>query len=256
MEKKKQNLISLKSSLSEANKEEDQELSKKMSNIINDIFELQGKMNKNIKTLQSQLIKDENNNNNKNDKDKSNEEADFRTKKNLYDAMVKKYQKVMQKFQNEESEITKIKETKLIRTAEIGLGRDLNDNEKKDIIEDPKMIQQIYEDKLKVRAHDKLIYAVKDLEERHKDIKKLEKSILELNQMIIEFNKLVQYQGEIIDNIVENISKSKDYVIKGEEELIKGKENMEKAKKKKCIIVMIVIIILLVILIPTLIKVL
>ena len=77
MEKKIQDLISLKSSLSEANKEEDQELSKKMSNIINDIFELQGKMNKNIKTLQSQLIKDENNN--KNDKDKSNEEADFRT---------------------------------------------------------------------------------------------------------------------------------------------------------------------------------
>ena len=214
-------------------------------------------MNKNIKTLESILKKKEINdedNNNEIKENIKNEEIEFRTKKNLFDSMIKKYQNVMLKFQNVESEVKKIKETKLIRTAEIGLGRDLNEKEKKEIIEDPKMIEQIYENKLKGKAHNQLINAVKDLEERHKDIKKLEKSILEMNQMIIEFNKLVQYQGEIIDNIVENVSKSKDYVIKGEEELGKGKKSMEKTRKIKCIIVLIVSVILLIIIIPLLVK--
>ena len=41
-------------------------------------------------------------------------------------------------------------------------------------MEDRKMIQQIYEDKLKGKVPEPLKNAVRDLEERHKDIKKLE----------------------------------------------------------------------------------
>ena len=81
------------------------------------------------------------------------EDPDLRTKKNLFNAMVKKYQRVIQKFQDEESEMKNIKETKLIRNAEIGLGRDLTKKEKEEIIEDPKMIEQIYENKLKGKPH-------------------------------------------------------------------------------------------------------
>jgi len=209
-------------------------------------------MDKIIKSLESELKNDENDENS--DPNKKRDDSDSRLKKNLFDAMIKKYQKVIQKFQDEESEMKQIKETKLIRNAEIGLGRDLTENEKENIIEDPKMIQQIYEDKLKGKAHIKLQNAVRDLEERHKDIKKLEKSIIELSKMITELNKLVQYQGEMIDNIVENVSKSKDYITKAEKELIKGKENMKCKKNLKCTIAIIASIALLIIIIPIIVK--
>ena len=188
-------------------------------------MEARGRMDKIIKSLESELKNDENDENS--DPNKKGDDSDLRLKKNLFDAMIKKYQKVIQKFQDEESEMKQIKETKLIRNAEIGLGRDLTEKEKENIIEDRKMIQQIYEDKLKGKADIKLQNAVRDLEERHKDIKKLEKSIIELSNMITELNKLVQYQGEMIDNIVENVSKSKDYIFKAERELNKAKEKMK-----------------------------
>ena len=223
-----------------------------MNNISNDIIEARGRMDKIIKSLESELKNDENDENS--DPNKKGDDSDLRLKKNLFDAMIKKYQKVIQKFQDEESEMKQIKETKLIRNAEIGLGRDLTEKEKENIIEDPKMIQQIYEDKLKGKAHPKLQNAVRDLEERHRDIKKLEKSIIELSKMITELNKLVQYQGEMIDNIVENVSKSKDYITKAEKELIKGKENMKCKKNLKCTIAIIASIALLIIIIPIIVK--
>ena len=209
-------------------------------------------MDKTIKSLESEMQIDKNDENQ--DPNITKDDSDLRLKKNLFDAMIKKYQNVIQKFQKEESEMKQIKETKLIRNAEIGLGRDLTEKEKKDIMENPKMIQQIYEDKLKGKAHVQLQNAVRDLEERHRDIKKLEKSIIELSKMITELNKLVKYQGEMIDNIVENVSKSKDYIAKGEEELAKGKENMKCKKKIKCTIAIAACIILLIIIIPIIAK--
>ena len=223
-----------------------------MNNISNDIIEARGRMDKIIKSLESELKNDDNDENS--DPNKKGDDSDLRLKKNLFDAMIKKYQKVIQKFQDEESEMKQIKETKLIRNAEIGLGRDLTENEKENIIKDPKMIQQIYEDKLKGKPHKALQNAVKDLEDRHNDIKKLEKSIIELSKMITELNKLVQYQGEMIDNIVENVSKSKDYITKAEKELIKGKENMKCKKNLKCTIAIIASIALLIIIIPIIVK--
>ncbi len=223
-----------------------------MNNISNDIIESRGRMDKIIKELESELKNDQNDENA--DPNIIKDDSDLRLKKNLFDAMIKKYHDVIQKFQSEESEMKQIKETKLIRDAEIGLGRDLTEKEKENIIEDPKMIQQIYENKLKGKAHIKLQNAVRDLQERHKDIKKLEKSIIELSNMINELNKLVQYQGEMIDNIVENVSKSKDYITKAEKELVAGKEKMKCKKNLKCTIAIIASIALLIIIIPIIVK--
>ena len=223
-----------------------------MNNISNDIIESRGRMDKIIKELESELKNDQNDENA--DPNIIKDDSDLRLKKNLFAAMIKKYQNVIQKFQSEESEMKQIKETKLIRDAEIGLARDLTEKEKENIIEDRKMIQQIYEDKLKGKADIKLQNAVRDLEERHKDIKKLEKSIIELSNMINELNKLVQYQGEMIDNIVENVSKSKDYITKAERELVAGKEKMKCKKNLKCTIAIIASIALLIIIIPIIVK--
>ena len=130
--------------------------------------------------------------------------------------MVQKYKNVCIRFSNQESDIKKIIETKLVRAAEIVVNQELTEEQKKIVIENPQMIQQMYENKLTGAAHIKLQNAVKDLEERHRDIKKLEKSILQVHNMIQELNSLVKYQGEIIDNIEINIKSAKNYVFKAE----------------------------------------
>ena len=203
-------------------------------------------MNQINKSLESELEKDNNN--------KKKDDNDLRVKINLFNAMIKKYQEVIQKYQNKETDIKNIKEIKLIRNAEIGLGRDLTEEEKENIIEDPKKIQQIYEDKLKGKAHPTLQNAVRDLEERHRDIKKLEKSIIELSNMITELNKLVQYQGEMIDNILENVTIAGDHIKKAESCLEKAKEKLKCKNRVKCTIAIIACIALLIIIIPIISK--
>ena len=216
-------IIPLKNRVNDAMGEEDVEVSKKINSIINKVDDSKNKMDKIIKSLKEPI---------------------------------KKYQNTLQRFQDEEGEIKKIKETKLIRGAEIALGQDLNEEERKEVIENPQMVQQIYEDKLKQKAHVKLINAVQDLEERHKEIKNLETSILQLHKMVVELNLLVQYQGEMIDNIVDNINSAKKYIKKGEVQVGKAKKNMECTRKIKCIIIIVVIVVLLIILIQILVKVL
>ena len=243
IEKKLEELKAKKSSLLDANKDEELELSKKIININDDITEARGRMDKIIKDLEKEL-----------DQESEKDDSELRTKQNLFDSMIKKYQRVIQRLSDEETNMKNIKEEKLIRNAEIGIGRDLTKKEKEQVMENPKIIEQIYKDRLQGKGHDKLLNAVRDLEDRHKDIKKLEKSIIELSKMVTELSKLVKYQGELIDNIVENVSKSKDYVDQAEIQLEKGKENLESARKKKCIIAIIVCVILLIILIPVLVK--
>ena len=204
-------------------------------------------MDKNIKLLKSELDKP------KNEKDEFWED-DLRTKKNLFAAMINKYQSIIQKFQNEEEQIKEIKETKIIREAEIGLGCELTKEEKEVILDNPKMIQQIYKDKLQGKPHPEILNFVKDLEDRHHDIKKLEKSILELNQMISTLQSLVQYQGEIIDNITDNINSARVNVENAGRILEDAKEKMERKKKIKCVVSLILIIVLLIIIIPIISK--
>ena len=138
-----------------------------------------------------------------------NEKIDLRIKQNLFNSMLQKYTKA-------ESDIKNIIETKLVRAAEIAVNQELTEEQKRIVIENPQMIQQMYENKLTGAAHIKLQNAVRDLEERHRDIKKLEKSILQVHKMIQELSVLVQYQGEVIDNVEINIQKAKNYVFKAE----------------------------------------
>ena len=227
-------------------------MSQQIYEVNDNIVQSRTEMDKIIKTLKAKLENsDEGENNEEEDKNKEKDETDLRIKKNLFDAMIKKYQNVINRYQNVETNIKSEKEKKLIREAEIVINHDLNEEEKQNLIENPNCLQDMYKDQLTGQAPVQLQNAVRDLEERHKDIVKLEKSIMELHKMVTELNLLVQYQGEMIDNIVENVSKSKEYIIKGEKEVVKSKENLKSARKKKCIVIIVVVIILLIILVPT-----
>lgn len=96
---------------------------------------------------------------------------------NLFGSMARKYQSVSLKFQTIESEIRTIMQTKIVRNAEIVLGRNLNNEEKGEVLNDPATAQKLLQSKLTGTAHVKLQNAVSDLEERHKDIINLEKVI-------------------------------------------------------------------------------
>ena len=182
----------------------------KIDVISSEVNNSQNIIDKNIKEIKEQI-----NINTIND----NEKIDLRIKQNLFNSMIQKYKNISLKFSKEESDIKNIIETKLIRAAEIAVNQELNEEQRKIVIENPQMIQQMYENKLTGAAHIKLQNAVRDLEERHKDIQKLEKSILQVHNMIQELNALVKYQGEVIDNIEINIQKAKNYVFKAEKTL-------------------------------------
>ena len=248
IEKKNDELIELRNEVENAiDSKQESEISNQINQIINDVQTKQKSLKNIVENLNEQIEKLKNN-------EKEKENPEIRIKQNLLGALTKKYQDISIKFQTIENEIKNLIQNKMIRSAEIALGHDLNENEKNDILIEPKRVQKIYEDKLTGAAHIKLLNAVSDLEERHKDIKNLERSIIQLHNLIMELNQLVHLQGEMIDNIEQNIKQAKNYVQKAEINLEKSKKNYQKARKKKCIILIIVIVVLLIIIIPILVK--
>ena len=150
-------LISLKSEVISSTGQEEREISQKINGIVNSVQNNQNQMDKLIKELKAMLSMEEDKN-----------DPEFRIKNNLFGSMLKKYQNTCMRFQKEESDIKKIIETKLVRAAEIAVNDELTEEQKKQVIENPQMIQQMYENKLTGAAHIKLQNAVRDLEERHK----------------------------------------------------------------------------------------
>ena len=225
IENKNDELIELRNEIENIiDSKKETEISEKMNKIISDVQIKQKKIKIIIDNLNEQLTEI-----NKNKKNKNNTE--FRIKQNLFGSITKKYQNIIIKFNSIENEIKNIIQIKMIRKAEIALGHDLNEKEKNDILNAPKMVQKIYEKKLTGAAHVKLINTINDLEERNKEIKNLEKSIIKLHNLIIELNKLVYLQGEMIDNIEQNIKQAKDYVLEAEGNINESLKNV-----KKCII--------------------
>ena len=82
-----------------------------------------------------------------------NEKIDLRIKQNLFNSMLQKYKNVCLRFSKAESDIKNIIETKLVRAAEIAVNQELTEEQKRIVIENPQMIQQMYENKLTGAAH-------------------------------------------------------------------------------------------------------
>ena len=210
IESKLNQLILLKNRVINSTDKEERELSKKINLIIDQAHQSQNQVDAIIKEIKSNfnqsMVTD-------------NDQVEFRIKDNLFGAMIKKYKNTCMRFQKEENDLKNIIETKLVRAAEIAVNQELTQQQRQMVIENPQMIQMMYENKLTGAAHVRLQNAVRDLEERHKDIKHLERSILQLHKMIAELSGLVQYQGEIIDNVDINIKKAKNYVFKAEKKI-------------------------------------
>ena len=207
IETKINEILYLKNSVINSTDKEERILAQKINNISSEVNKYQNNIDNIIKELKPLIdIKPFS----------DNEKLDLRIKQNLFNSMIQKYKNVCIRFSKQESDIKNIIQTKLVRAAEIAVNQELTEEQRKEVIENPQMIQQMYENKLTGAAHIKLQNAVKDLEERHRDIKKLEKSILQVHNMVQELNALVKYQGEIINNVEINIKSAKNYVFKAE----------------------------------------
>ena len=190
IESKINQLILLKNRVFNSTDKEERQLSQQINLIVDQAHQSQTHVDATIKELKSKFDSR---------MGTENDQVDHRIKENLFSAMVKKYKNTCMRIQKEENEIKNIIETKLVRAAEIAVNQELTQEQRQIVIDNPQMIQTMYQNKLTGAAHVRLQNAVRDLEERHKDIKNLEKSILQLHKMIVELNALVQYQGEILD---------------------------------------------------------
>ena len=191
IETKINEILYLKNSVINSTDKEERILAQKINNISSEVNKYQNNIDNIIKELKPLIdIKPFSDN-------EKIEKIDLRIKQNLFNSMIQKYKNVCIRFSKQESDIKNIIQTKLVRAAEIAVNQELTDEQRKEVIENPQMIQQMYENKLTGAAHIKLQNAVRDLEERHRDIKKLEKSILQIHNMVQELNALVKYQGGI-----------------------------------------------------------
>ena len=220
IEKKNDELVELRNDYENTiNYSKENEITENMNKIITDV-QIKQKSLKNI----IDILKDQITELNENAQEKNNPET--RKKQNLFSVLIKKYIDVLIKFQTIENENNNLIQEKMLRNAEIALGHDLDEKQKNEILNNPKIIEKYYESKLTGKAHIGLINAVNDLEERHKEKKTLEKS--KLDNFIMELNQLVHLQGEMIDNIEENINQDKENVQKADKNVIQAKKIIKK----------------------------
>ncbi len=90
-------------------------------------------------------------------------------------SLIKQYESTCSRYQAVEGDIRRQMEDSITRSAQIALNRELTSEEKKEFINDPNKVQQIYQNQLTAGASQRLINLVSDLDERHKDILKLER---------------------------------------------------------------------------------
>lgn len=101
--------------------------------------------------------------------------SEIRIVANLNGAFLNNFSNAISQSETVSSDIKNIQKKKLIRSAETILGRDLNDQEKQEYIEDPSRYQQLVENKLtQGKGHILMQNKVRDLEARNEEIKKLE----------------------------------------------------------------------------------
>lgn len=101
--------------------------------------------------------------------------AEIRVIENLSGAYIKNFEVALSSSQSVESDVKNNLQKKLLRGVSIILGREPDDDEKRDYLQNPEKVQELMENKItQGRAHITLQNKVKDLELRHKEILQLE----------------------------------------------------------------------------------
>ena len=127
-------IIYLKNSVINSTDKEERILAQKINNISSEVNKYQNNIDNIIKELKP-LIDTK--------PFSDNEKIDLRIKQNLFNSMIQKYKNVCIRFSKQESDIKNIIQTKLVRAAEIAVNQELTEEQRKEVIENPQMIQQM-----------------------------------------------------------------------------------------------------------------
>lgn len=177
----------------------------------------------------------------------SNEAKDSKQlKHNMFKGLINRYTASCDKFKEREMELKNKLQNKLLRNAEIFLKRDLTEEEKNDLIEEPQKIQKIMNDQIVGDAPVQLQNALQNLEDRHQDIEKLAKDVEQITNMIQELNMMVVKQGTLIDSVAVNVEKTKEHTEKAGDNLREAEKNLKAACRKKCICITIIVVVIII----------
>lgn len=164
-------------------------------------------------------------------------DADSRMHKVQYNAVIKRFNGIMDQYQQEQATYRSRCKERIKRQLKI-VGREKDDNE----IDDMLNLQNpnIFIDEFGAQKLQQSRQALDEIEQRHKDIIQLEENMRELQEMFDELARLIEEQGDIIDRIDAHVETAKEYVHKAEEQVRIAVDYHKKSKKKLYIIICII----------------
>ncbi|CAG9315853.1 unnamed protein product [Blepharisma stoltei] len=176
-------------------------------------------------------------------------DTETRMRSTMHATLIKQFQQALgegEKAQNIFTEAARNKTANQLRMVD----ENISDEVIEQCLEDPRQAQMMVEKKM-IGAHSDIIQMVNSIESRLEDIKMLEQNINIMHRMFLDLAALVHSQGELLNSVEKHVDNASDYVKQAEKALEGAKSHQERARWKKCCILVAVLIIALVIVIPT-----
>lgn len=146
------------------------------------------------------------------------------------------YKDAVQRFRDAQMGCKENMRAKLKRQV-TNVDPDITPREAESLINDPKALKQIMEQKLVGKTHMKVYNAVNDIKDKYNDILVLEEvprahqNVSKIMDLLKEINMLINESGQIIDEIERKQKEAKLRTEKGVKNLTEAKEHSEEAKK-------------------------
>ena len=166
------------------------------------------------------------------------QDTDYRMHKVQYDSLVKRFNSIMDQYQQEMATYRVRCKERIKRQLKI-VGKEKSDLEIDEMlnVNNPNIfIEEFSSQKLQQSRQ-----ALDEIEQRHKDILQLEENMRDLQEMFDELARFIEEQGEMIDRIDLHVERAKDYVHRGAEETHKAVVYTKKSRRKQYIIICIIV---------------
>ena len=202
---------------------------KELEGLMEKVSNLSRHVQANIKKIGTRLDQDETK--------ETRSDAEFRMHKAQYNSLIKRFNAIMDQYQQEQTTYRGRCKDRIKRQLKI-VGKDKDDEEIDEMlnVNNP----NIFSDEFGAQKQQSK-QALDEIEQRHNDILQLEENMRELQEMFDELGRLIDEQGEVIDRIDMQVEIAKEYVYVAAAETHKAVVYKKKSKKKQYIIICIII---------------
>ena len=202
---------------------------KELEGLMEKVSSISRHIQANIKKIGTRLDQDE--------MKESRNDADFRMHKVQYNSLIKRFNTIMDQYQQEQTTYRSRCKDRIKRQLKI-VGKDKDDDEIDEMlnVNNP----NIFSDEFGAQKQQSK-QALDEIQQRHNDILQLEENMRELQEMFDELGRLIDEQGEVIDRIDMQVEIAKEYVHIAAVETHKAVVYTKKSRKKRYIIICIII---------------